>query len=93
MKTVWLKMALLPLALLFGASVAVANPATFADLDTDGDGALSTEEAAAVEGLDFETADADGDGALNEEEFKAAKEEMKGTMGGETGMEGETTDE
>ncbi|MDN3520295.1 hypothetical protein [Halomonas ramblicola] len=93
MKTVWLKMAVLPLALLFGASVAVANPASFSDLDVDGDGALSAEEAAAVEGLDFEAADADGDGALNEEEFEAAKGEMEGTKEGETGMEGETTAE
>lgn len=83
MKKVLLKTALLPVALLFGASVAAAAPA-FADLDTDGDGALSVEETMAVEGLDFETADADGDGVLSEDEFKAATETMEGEEGGAT---------
>ncbi|MDI5934768.1 EF-hand domain-containing protein [Halomonas kalidii] len=76
------KLILLPLALLFSASVVVAEGTDkFDELDTNQDGSLSQEEASSVEGLDFETADTDGDGSLSEEEFKAAQEGMEGAEG------------
>ncbi|RTR00756.1 EF-hand domain-containing protein [Halomonas nitroreducens] len=80
---------LLAVALLFGAGAVADSHAKFSDLDADGNGTLSAEEAAAA-GLDVKSADADGDGAISEEEFKAAKS----SMGGEgTGMEGESMTE
>ncbi|UYG06770.1 hypothetical protein [Halomonas sp. M4R1S46] len=90
MKTLTLRSMLLAIALLFGSGVAIAEGTDkFTELDANGDGALSAEEATDVTGLDFEAADADGDGALSEEEFKAAKTSMEGGDEG-TGMEGET---
>ncbi|MBB3231053.1 hypothetical protein [Halomonas stenophila] len=80
-----LKTMLLAVALLFGAGAVADSHAKFSDLDADGNGTLSAEEAAAA-GVDVETADTDGDGAISEEEFEAAKAGMEG----EGSMEGET---
>lgn len=77
---------LLALAIPFAAGAVADGHAKFSELDANGDGALSAEEATAA-GLDVETADADGDGAISEEEFKAAKASMEGEG---AGMEGET---
>src|SRR5690606_37539053 len=46
---------------------------TWSQLDTDGDGALSKTEAAAIDSLarDFDTADTDKDGLLTADEYKA----------------------
>jgi hypothetical protein len=46
---------------------------TWSQLDTDGDGALSKTEAAAVDSLarDFDTADTNKDGSLTADEYKA----------------------
>lgn len=56
-----------------GAGVAFAQ-AAFSDLDTDGDGALTLEEAMVHPGITedvFNAADVDQDGALSEEEYSA----------------------
>lgn len=55
---------------------AFATPPSFADVDTDGDGAISTEEASVVEGLDFAAADTDGNGSLSQEEYETAAAAM-----------------
>ncbi|GGX87536.1 hypothetical protein GCM10007160_13780 [Litchfieldella qijiaojingensis] len=88
-----MKAALLPVALVFGVSVATAGSGTpeFETLDANQDGALSEEEVQSVEGLDFATMDANGDGTLSEEEFKAATKGEGET--GEGGMEDETSSE
>ena len=61
-------------ALLLGSSVALAAKPAFGDLDTDGDGMISAEEAmGGMEGFteeDYAAADADGDGSLSEQEFE-----------------------
>jgi hypothetical protein len=57
--------------LFIGTAVAQEMPA-FEDLDTNSDGAISQEEAAAVEGLDFAAADTDQSGSLSREEYEAA---------------------
>jgi hypothetical protein len=44
----------------------------FEDVDANGDGAISAEEAAAVEGLDFAAKDTDQSGSLSREEYEAA---------------------
>lgn len=61
--------------LILGSSVALAaDKPAFSDLDGDGDGMISQEEAmGGMEGLteeDYATADQDGDGSLNEQEFE-----------------------
>lgn len=73
-----MKKAFIPAALIFSASVAFAGVHMFEELDTDQDGSLSQEEAAAAEGLDFDAADTDMDGSVSQEEFKTA---MEGTEG------------
>lgn len=52
---------------------APAGQVTWADLDTDGDGNLSREEAAALPELAaiFDQADTDGDGILTPQEYEA----------------------
>jgi EF hand len=57
-----------------GAAMAQGLPA-FEEVDTNSDGQISQEEAAAIEGLDFATADTDQDGALSMEEYNAAQSE------------------
>lgn len=52
----------------------------WADLDTNGDGMISKEEAAANAGLSqiFEQADADADGSLTQDEYKSFVEKSYG---------------
>jgi len=57
-----------------GAALAQGLP-PFEEVDTNGDGQISQEEAAAIEGLDFATADTNQDGALSMEEYSAAQAE------------------
>lgn len=45
----------------------------FEEVDSNSDGQISMEEAAAIEGLDFATADTNQDGALDAEEYAAAQ--------------------
>lgn len=54
-----------------GSAVAQGLPA-FEEVDANGDGQISEQEAAAVEGLDFASADANQDGALDRAEYEAA---------------------
>ncbi len=54
-----------------GAAVAQGLPA-FEEVDANGDGMISEEEAEAVEGLDFATADANQDGAIDRVEYEEA---------------------
>jgi hypothetical protein len=67
-----------PLALLLsgvtGVALAQALPA-FEEVDANGDGSISRQEAAVIEGFDFEAADADQSGALSREEYEAARGE------------------
>ena len=51
-----------------------AAPLTFEEVDTDGDGLISADEAASVEGLDFNAADGDNDGTLTVDEYDIAVE-------------------
>jgi hypothetical protein len=51
--------------------IALAQAPAFEDVDANGDGAITQDEAAAVEGLDFATCDANQDGALAREEYDA----------------------
>lgn len=53
------------------AAVAQGLPA-FEEVDTNGDGMISQEEAAAVEGLDFASADTNQDGSLDRAEYAEA---------------------
>lgn len=55
---------------------------TWADLDTDGDGVLSREEAAAHPALGsvFDQADSDGDGKLTADEYRAYTESQAGSQ-------------
>lgn len=49
-----------------------AAPLSFEEVDTDGDGLVSADEAANVAGLDFDAADADQDGTLTIDEYEIA---------------------
>lgn len=70
------KHSLVTLAAIGFASAALAQGLPpFEEVDTNGDGQISQEEAAAIEGLDFATADTNQDGALSMEEYKAAQPE------------------
>lgn len=55
------------------AALAQSELPAFEDVDTNADGQISMEEAAAIEGLDFATADANQDGVLDAEEYAAAQ--------------------
>lgn len=52
--------------------LAASAPLTFEEADTDGDGLISADEAASVEGLDFDAADTDSDGTLTVDEYEIA---------------------
>jgi len=66
--------AALILAAVAGSALAAA-PA-FEDVDTDTDGRITMDEAAAVEGLDFDAADTNGDNTLDREEYAAAASQL-----------------
>jgi hypothetical protein len=57
-------------------SAAASAPLTFEEVDTDGDGLISADEAASVEGLDFNAADGDNDGTLTVDEYEIALEKL-----------------
>jgi hypothetical protein len=57
-----------------GIALAQEKPA-FEDVDTNADGQISREEAAAIEGLDFVAADTDQNGSLSREEYEASQAE------------------
>ena len=54
------------------AALAQSMP-TFEEVDANSDGQISRDEAAAIEGLDFDAADTDQNGSLSMEEYNAAK--------------------
>lgn len=56
------------------AAVAQGLPA-FEEVDANGDGQISEEEASAVEGLDFATADTNQDGSIDRAEYSEAMAE------------------
>lgn len=65
------------LALGFSAAVIAQGQApSFEEVDQDGDGQISQEEASQVEGLDFATADSNQDGYLDREEYRQATEQQ-----------------
>jgi hypothetical protein len=49
---------------------------TFEEVDIDGDGLVSADEAASVEALNFNVADSDNDGALSVDEYDIAVENL-----------------
>jgi EF hand len=53
---------------LAGAALAQGLP-SFEEVDANRDGVISPAEAAAVEGLDFQTADTNQDGTLDRDEY------------------------
>ena len=59
----------------FSAAALAQGLPPFEEVDTNSDGQISQEEAAAIEGLDFATADTDQDGSLSMEEYNAAQAE------------------
>lgn len=61
----------LPILAMGFVGVALAQAPAFEDVDTNADGMITEEEAAAVEGLDFATCDANQDGAIAKEEYDA----------------------
>lgn len=62
-------------ALGFSAAALAQGMPAFEEVDTNADGAISQEEAQAIEGLDFATLDANQDGSLSPEEYAAAHAE------------------
>ena len=66
------KLSITLLALGFAGAALAQDAPSFEDVDTNQDGQISREEAAAVEGLDFSTADSNGDGSLDRIEYQAA---------------------
>ena len=83
--------ALLALGLSSGAALAQqSGDEMLQQLDTDGDGQVTREEAQAAPELyeNFDQADADGDGSLGAQEIEQAM--AGGQGGGETGETGET---
>ena len=67
---------ILPILLLVMLPVVAATPLTFEEVDIDGDGLISADEAASVEGMDFDAADSDGDGTLTVDEYDIAVEKI-----------------
>ncbi|MFZ1641729.1 MAG: EF-hand domain-containing protein [Candidatus Contendobacter sp.] len=67
---------ILPALLLVALPAFAAAPLTFEEVDTDGDGLISADEAASVEGLDFNAADGDNDGTLSVDEYDIAVESL-----------------
>ncbi len=67
---------LLSILLLVALSALATVPLTFEEADIDGDGLISADEAAGVDGLDFTAADADADGTLSVDEYDIAVEDL-----------------
>jgi len=67
---------ILPVLLLAALPTFAAAALTFEEVDTDGDGLISADEAANVEGLDFNAADGDNDGTLSVDEYDIAVENL-----------------
>ena len=67
---------ILPALLLVMLPALAASPLTFEEVDTDGDGLISADEAANVEDLDFNAADSDNDGTLSVDEYDIAMENL-----------------
>ena len=59
-------------SLLLGSSVALAAKAPFEEMDANGDGMISSEEAGDMQG--FAEADGNGDGNLSAEEYETVPE-------------------
>ncbi|MDS4027020.1 MAG: hypothetical protein RKO25_08590 [Candidatus Contendobacter sp.] len=72
---------LLSILLLATFTTLAAAPLTFEEVDTDGDGLISADEAANVEGLDFNAADSDNDGTLSVDEYDIAVEKLSPPTG------------
>ena len=70
MKRMSLALSVLGLA---GVALAQAALPPFEEVDTNADGQISMEEAAAIEGLDFAAADTNQDGSLDQAEYAAAQ--------------------
>lgn len=67
----------IPVSLLilgFSAGAIAQDVPAFEEVDQNGDGLISEEEAAEVEGLDFATADANQDGSIDRAEYADASE-------------------
>ena len=71
-----MRIILLSILLLVAFSAFAATPLTFEEVDTDGDGLVSADEAASVEGLDFNAADGDNNGTLSVDEYDIAIETL-----------------
>ncbi len=69
-----MRIVILPALLLAAAFAFAATPLTFEEVDTDGDGLISADEAATIEKLDFNAADSDNDGTLSVDEYDIAIE-------------------
>ena len=61
-------------ALLFAVG-ALAQLPSFEEVDTNADGVIDRDEAAAVEGLDFDAADTNMDGVIDRQEYEAWQEQ------------------
>lgn len=57
---------------------------SFQEADKDGNGALDSQEAASVAGLNFSAADSDYDGKLSQSEYEAALKSANKQAKGET---------
>ena len=57
---------------LFGVAAVAQGLPSFEEVDGNGDGQVTREEAAAIEALDFTAADTNQDGTLSREEYTAA---------------------
>jgi EF hand len=64
-------LSLLALSLVTLAAAAQGLP-SFEEVDVNGDGQISRQEAAAIEALDFTAVDTNQDGTLSKEEYEAA---------------------
>lgn len=71
-----MRIVILSALLLVALATFAAAPLTFEEVDTDGDGLVSADEAASVEGLDFNAADGDNDGTLSVDEYDIAVESL-----------------
>ncbi len=83
-----MRILIVPVLLLAALPVFAAAPLTFEEVDTDGDGLISADEAASVEGLDFDAADTDADGTLSVDEYDIAVEKLRPATGRDSPNDG-----